>query len=118
MKSLMQIRSGNLNLKDITLVWFMLDILYMVCLSETSSLVNICNALAFALMKPWMPTPASPTPPATPGAESPTPKGKGAKDKGGQKSKTTLSVTISSDAMPDLKKAIEVCLMLSKWLAI
>ncbi|WAR21805.1 CFA46-like protein [Mya arenaria] len=74
---------------------------------ETSSLVNICNALAYALMKPWFPTPSKdPTPPATPGLESPTLK-KG-KDKA-QKSKTnTATVAISQDAMPDLKKAIEV----------
>ncbi|XP_052771669.1 cilia- and flagella-associated protein 46-like isoform X4 [Mya arenaria] len=75
--------------------------------NETSSLVNICNALAYALMKPWFPTPSKdPTPPATPGLESPTLK-KG-KDKA-QKSKTnTATVAISQDAMPDLKKAIEV----------
>ena len=71
------------------------------------SLVNICNALAYALMKPWIPVPAKdPTPPATPGAESPAAK-KGKPDPKAAKSKVP-SVSITNEAMPDLKKAIEV----------
>lgn len=58
-------------------------------------------------MKPWIPVPSKePTPPATPSQESPTPK-KGKADPKAQKSKT-VAVTIASEAMPDLKKAIEV----------
>ncbi|XP_052228420.1 cilia- and flagella-associated protein 46-like isoform X3 [Dreissena polymorpha] len=78
--------------------------------NETSSLVNICNALAYALMKPWFPKPVKePSPPATPGA-SDSPRAKGGKDKGGQKNKSTVNgISIATEAMPDLKKAIEVC---------
>ncbi|WAR01956.1 hypothetical protein MAR_008514 [Mya arenaria] len=56
---------------------------------ETSSLVTICNALAYALMKPWIPTPfIDPTPPATPGLESPTLK------KGKDKEQKTNTATV------------------------
>lgn len=58
-------------------------------------------------MKPWIPVPTKePTPPATPGAETPTGK-KGKADPKAQKSKPA-GVTIATEAMPDLKKAIEV----------
>ncbi|KAL4232411.1 Cilia and flagella associated protein 46 [Mactra antiquata] len=74
--------------------------------NETSSLVNICNALSYALMKPWIPLPnKEPTPPATPGREPSAKKGKA--DPKAQKK--VASVSIASEAMPDLKKAIEVC---------
>lgn len=76
--------------------------------SETSSLVNVCNALSYALMRPWIPVPSKGlTPPATPGrGESPSAK-KGKADPKAKKSSTNM-VTIPSEAMPDLKKAIEV----------
>nr|XP_022339451.1 cilia- and flagella-associated protein 46-like isoform X3 [Crassostrea virginica] len=90
---------------------------------ETMMLVNICGALAYALMFPWIPAepdkemqdPSSPSPtvapspggggkkggkPAPPAAASP------AK---GKPPVPSSQVTISPDAMPDLKKAIEVC---------
>ncbi|XP_060585472.1 cilia- and flagella-associated protein 46-like isoform X2 [Ruditapes philippinarum] len=75
--------------------------------NETSSLVNICNALSYALMKPWIPVPSKEEPPApeTPRIDS------GKKGKADPKAKKTTANTVSipSEAMPDLKKAIEVC---------
>lgn len=78
--------------------------------NETASLVNICQALAYALMKPWIPVAnKEPTPPATPSSEVETPK-KGKADPKAQKNKTaTNAVTIAPEAVTDLKKAIEVC---------
>ena len=74
------------------------------------SLVNVCNALSYALMKPWIPSPApkEPTPAPTP-APGDSPSGKKKADPKAQKNKSTTGlVTIASEAMPDLKKAIEV----------
>ena len=77
------------------------------------SLVNVCNALSYALMKPWIPVPApkEPTPATTPApGESPT--GKKKPDPKAQKNKsTTALVTIASEATPDLKQAIEVSMV-------
>ena len=72
------------------------------------SLVNVCNALSYALMKPWIPNltkNSSPVPTPAPG-DSPTPK-KGKADPKAKNSKTSL-IIIPPEAMPDLKKAIEV----------
>ncbi|XP_060072788.1 cilia- and flagella-associated protein 46-like [Ylistrum balloti] len=78
---------------------------------ETVMLVNICTALAYAYMKPWIPAE-----PSKDGASAPTPvpspevgkKGKPAAA-GAAKSKPVLTVSINPEAAPDLKKAIEVC---------
>ncbi|XP_071090002.1 cilia- and flagella-associated protein 46-like [Haliotis cracherodii] len=80
---------------------------------ETMMLVNICNALSTGLIKPWIPEPPpregyEGTMSPTPGDKSPS-KSKGKSAVTGNKSKTPYTVTISPDAMPDLKKAIEVC---------
>ena len=77
-------------------------------------LINICNALCVGLIKPWLPQP-----PKTKdlvkdkmsdaGDALDSPKGKGGKAAAAPAKKTaTIAITISSDAMPDLKKAIEV----------
>ena len=68
--------------------------------------MNICNALSYALMKPWIPLPSKEEPPSadTPRIDS----GKKGKADPKAKKSTTNSVSIPSEAMPDLKKAIEV----------
>ena len=75
--------------------------------------MNICTALGWGLIQPWLPPP--PTQEAVPPAataQSPTgrktPKGGkgGAGDKGAKKG--PIPVSISSDATPHLKKAVEV----------
>ncbi|OWF46298.1 Tetratricopeptide repeat protein 40 [Mizuhopecten yessoensis] len=79
---------------------------------ETVMLVNICTGLAYAYMKPWIP--AEPSKENQPVSSTPIPSPEGGK-KGkpaaaaAAKSKPVLSVSISPDATPDLKKAIEVC---------
>lgn len=85
-------------------------------------LVNICGALAYALMYPWIPAepdkemqdPSSPSPTVT---QSPVGGKKGGKPAPpaaspakGKAPAPSTQVTISPEAMPDLKKAIEVCL--------
>ena len=77
-------------------------------------LVNICSALSYALMKPWIPQLAptevqEPAPPSPAGDKSPAGK-KGRAVPAPQKSSkpAAVTVTISSEAMPDLKRAIEV----------
>ena len=81
-------------------------------LSETTTLVNICNGLATGLLQPWIPTPAAkepdpPTPVKTPTGSprrgKPTPASNVSKVK-----PSSLSVAISPDAQPDLKRAVEV----------
>ena len=76
------------------------------------ALVNVCNALSYALMKPWIPVPApkEPTPASSPApGESPT--GKKKPDPKAQKNKSATGlILISPDATPDLKQAIEVWL--------
>ena len=108
--------------KDVCSFIYLLHI-YTCCLfRETMMLVNICGALAYALMFPWIPAepdkemqdPSSPSP-----TVAPSPGGGG--KKGGKPAPPTAAspakgkppvpssqVTISQDAMPDLKKAIEV----------
>ncbi|XP_062591392.1 cilia- and flagella-associated protein 46-like [Saccostrea cucullata] len=89
---------------------------------ETMMLVNICGALAFALMCPWIPDepvkemqePSSPSPTAAPSPGGGKKGGKGgppaaASPAKGKAPLPSNQVTISPDAMPDLKKAIEVC---------
>ena len=74
------------------------------------ALVNVCNALSYALMKPWIPVPASkdPTPASSP-TPADSPAGKKKVDPKAQKNKSTTGlVPISADATPDLKQAIEV----------
>ncbi|XP_065923991.1 cilia- and flagella-associated protein 46 isoform X6 [Magallana gigas] len=88
---------------------------------ETMMLVNICGALAYALMYPWIPAepdkemqdPSSPSPTVS---QSPAGGKKGGKPAPPAASPTkgkapapSTQVTISPEAMPDLKKAIEVC---------
>ncbi|XP_052099636.1 cilia- and flagella-associated protein 46-like isoform X4 [Mytilus californianus] len=78
---------------------------------ETVMLVNVCGALAFALMKPWIPDgPKEPELPSPTPSQSPASKkgGKAPKDAKNKPSSTT-QISISPDALPDLKKAIEVC---------
>lgn len=87
---------------------------------ETMMLVNICGALAYALMYPWIPAepdkemqdPSSPSPTVS---QSPAGGKKGGKPAPPAASPTkgkapapSTQVTISPEAMPDLKKAIEV----------
>lgn len=74
-------------------------------------LVNICNALAYSYMKPWMPVepekedePPVNTPISPEGGK----KGKGGAGAAAVKPKGPTPITISPDAGPDLKKAIEV----------
>lgn len=75
-------------------------------------LVNICNALAQGLLRPWIPQSLTKE---TEKAQSEagdivSPKGKGAKAPAAVPSKAkSPGIAISPDAMPDLKKAIEVC---------
>lgn len=80
------------------------------CDRETALLVNICNALALGLTQPWLPvTPKEPALPASP-SKSPV-RAPSAKKKGGPAppaAAATAKVTISPDATPDLKKALEV----------
>lgn len=65
-------------------------------------LINICMALAYGFITPWMPVPVEEkeTPPPTP------PKGKRSAHKTIQKSS---QIVIPQEATPYLKKAIEVC---------
>ncbi|ESP03735.1 hypothetical protein LOTGIDRAFT_237561 [Lottia gigantea] len=80
---------------------------------ETVMLVNICNALAYSLILPWIPAPAPKEVQEPPTSPSPDEKGKDKKPVratvGTAKSKGGVTVTICSEAQPDLKKAIEVC---------
>ncbi|XP_069140158.1 cilia- and flagella-associated protein 46-like isoform X2 [Argopecten irradians] len=77
---------------------------------ETVMMVNICTALAYAFMKPWIPAEPSKDGAAVPTpAPSPEVGKKGKPAPAAAKSKPALTVTINPDAMPDLKKAIEVC---------
>ncbi|KAK6186277.1 hypothetical protein SNE40_008346 [Patella caerulea] len=82
---------------------------------ETVMLVNICNALAYSLIQPWIPPPVpkeiqEPPVSPSPGDKSPVKDKKAARTAvGTAKSKAGVTVTISPDALPDLKKAIEVC---------
>ena len=80
-------------------------------------LVNLCNALATGLLLPWLPPPQPkdavvPSPPpdgdVSPGGnKSPNKKaGRGAPTT--NKSKSAVSVSLSPDATPDLKRAVEV----------
>ncbi len=75
-------------------------------------LVNICDALAMGLMQPWIPEPppkesASQSTSPLPGEKSPS-KSKGKSVAAASKTKTPFAPTVSPDAMPELKKAIEV----------
>ncbi|CAG2203029.1 Cilia- and flagella-associated protein 46 [Mytilus edulis] len=78
---------------------------------ETVMLVNVCGALAFALMKPWIPDgnkePELPSP--TPSQSPASKKGSKAPKDAKNKPTSTTQISISPDALPDLKKAIEVC---------
>ena len=78
---------------------------------ETILLVNICNALALGMLQPWIPPPPSKDAVVPTGPEDPPVRGS-AKKKGaaaaGNNKKPAATVTISPDAQPDLKKAIEV----------
>ena len=80
------------------------------CFRETVMLVNICNALAFGLLKPWIPPKEEPGLAVVSASPSPrdnkSPRGRGKSVAAASKPKQ--AVTISPDAMPDLKKAIEV----------
>ncbi|XP_056005172.1 cilia- and flagella-associated protein 46-like isoform X7 [Ostrea edulis] len=88
---------------------------------ETMMLVNICGALAFALMCPWIPDepvkemqdPSSPSPSGAPspggGKKGGKPAPPAASPAKGKAPAPSSQVTISPDAVSDLKKAIEVC---------
>ena len=72
-------------------------------------LVNVCSSLAYALMKPWYPDGpkevdvSSPTPSISPGSK------KGSKATKDTKNKSAaIQISINPEALPDLKKAIEV----------
>ena len=83
----------------------------MFCCRETVMLVNVCGALAYALMKPWFPdSPKEPDSAASPApSQSPVSK-KGSKATKDAKTKpSTTQITINPEALPDLKRAIEVC---------
>ncbi|XP_071793797.1 cilia- and flagella-associated protein 46-like isoform X3 [Asterias amurensis] len=80
---------------------------------ETVMLVNLCTALAFGLVQPWIPksTTREVVPPS-----SPSPKGRGdkesprkAKSVASHTSAKTRSLTVDPDGMEDIKKAMEVC---------
>ncbi|GFS07539.1 cilia- and flagella-associated protein 46 [Elysia marginata] len=76
---------------------------------ETVMLVNICNALAQGLIRPWIPEPPKDVEKLSEAGDPLSPKSKNkAAALPASKSKS-LVVNISNDAMPDLKKAIEVC---------
>ncbi|KAL3864704.1 hypothetical protein ACJMK2_006363 [Sinanodonta woodiana] len=78
---------------------------------ETMMLINICNSMAYALMKPWIPAPHKESVEGSSPAPSRPESLSGKKGKAApptQKIKTN-AVTISPEAMPDLKKAVEVC---------
>lgn len=74
-------------------------------------LVNLCTALAYGLVQPWIPkTPAREV------APPPSPKGRGEKDQSPRKAKSvtshtsakTRSLTVDPDGLEDIKKALEV----------
>lgn len=72
-------------------------------------LVNVCSSLAYGLMKPWFPDGpkevdiSSPTPSVSPASK------KGSKSTKDTKNKSAaIPISISPEALPDLKKAIEV----------
>ncbi|KAK7482059.1 hypothetical protein BaRGS_00026751 [Batillaria attramentaria] len=72
---------------------------------ETIMLVNICKALAYGLIAPWFPAP--------PKEEKEAPAAGSEKAGKGAKLQATPSkikmVTVSAEAGPDVKKAVEVC---------
>ena len=71
-------------------------------------LVNICNALAQGLIRPWIPESPKDAEKQSEIGDPLSPKGKNkAPVPAASKSKSS-NITISSDAMPDLKKAIDV----------
>ncbi|XP_064631435.1 cilia- and flagella-associated protein 46-like isoform X3 [Lineus longissimus] len=83
---------------------------------ETSLLTNICTALAYANLQPWLPAPApvetEQSEPKAPRDKSP-PKSAGKRGKkdapSPMKMKSSTAVAISPDAQPDLKKALDAC---------
>ncbi|GFO25849.1 cilia- and flagella-associated protein 46-like [Plakobranchus ocellatus] len=75
---------------------------------ETVMLVNICNALAQGLIRPWIPDSPKDAESKSDIDDPLSPKGKSKAAAAPAKSKTA-GISISVDAMPDLKKAIEVC---------
>ncbi|XP_035825239.1 cilia- and flagella-associated protein 46 [Aplysia californica] len=77
---------------------------------ETVMLVNICNALAQGLIRPWLPQPPKEVEKGTSEAGDPlSPKGKGGKGAPTPAKTKSPGISISPEATPDLKKAIEVC---------
>ncbi|XP_022091640.1 cilia- and flagella-associated protein 46-like isoform X3 [Acanthaster planci] len=80
---------------------------------ETTMLVNLCSALAYGLVQPWIPkSPAREVAPPP----SPSPKGRGekesprkAKSVTSHTSAKTKSLTVDPDGLDDIKKALEVC---------
>ncbi|RUS85833.1 hypothetical protein EGW08_006385 [Elysia chlorotica] len=76
---------------------------------ETVMLVNICNALAQGLIQPWLPDAPKDAEKQSEMGDPLSPKGKNkAPAAATSKSKSSV-INISNDALPDLKKAIEVC---------
>ena len=70
-------------------------------------LVNICNALAQGLIRPWIPEPPKDEKQSEMG-DLLSPKGKAKAAAPAPSKSKSSSISISNDAMPDLKKAIEV----------
>ena len=74
-------------------------------------LVNVCKALAYGLLAPWIPQPPKEEKPeaTSVAVEDKSPRGKAAKAVPASNKTKVNGVTISPDAGPDVKKAVEVC---------
>ncbi|XP_076434592.1 cilia- and flagella-associated protein 46-like isoform X2 [Babylonia areolata] len=77
---------------------------------ETTLLVNVCKALAYGLLSPWIPKPQKEEKPEpTSAAVTASPRGKGGKGASAPSKAKAGGVAINPDAGPDIKKAVEVC---------
>ena len=78
---------------------------------ETILLVNVCNSLATGLIQPWLPAAemkGSITPDQPPEGDKESPRRGAGKGPQAAASKTKTGPTIPAEALPDLKKAVEV----------
>ena len=78
---------------------------------ETVMLVNVCKALAYGLLLPWIPQPPKEEKPeaaSVAAVEEKSPRSKAAKAPQASNKAKSNSISISPDAGPDVKKAVEV----------
>ena len=71
-------------------------------------LVNICKALAFGLLLPWIPQPPKEDKVEGTSVAAPSAAGKSGKGAAPPAKAKVTTVTVSADAGPDVKKAVEV----------